>query len=134
MSRSPQSRIHDCSSRFGGLIFPSLIHLFNVGREIPATGAARRVESFAVICDLLYRISDGPYTIFQANLNGPGGLEGQPRYGIANFRVITVTPTRQRAFNLCEKLRKAGLALKRFWFSDLPPSLPTSRRESSKRY
>ncbi len=41
------------------------------------------------------------------------------RYGIANFRVITVTPTKQRAMNLCEKLRKAGLAFKRFWFTDL---------------
>jgi Replication-relaxation len=41
------------------------------------------------------------------------------RYGIANFRVITVTPTKQRAMNLCEKLQKAGLAFKRFWFTDL---------------
>jgi len=37
------------------------------------------------------------------------------RYGIANFRVITVTPTRQRALNLCEKLRNAGFGSKRFW-------------------
>src|SRR5712692_8892201 len=41
------------------------------------------------------------------------------RYGISNFRVITVTPTKQRALNLCEKLQKAGMALKRFWFTDL---------------
>ena len=44
---------------------------------------------------------------------------GTRRYGISNFRVITVTPTKQRALNLCEKLRKAGLAFKRFWFTDL---------------
>ena len=42
------------------------------------------------------------------------------RYGIANFRVITITPTKQRALNLCEKLRNAGLASKRFWFTELP--------------
>ena len=41
------------------------------------------------------------------------------RYGIGNFRVITVTPTRQRALNLCQKLRKAGLGYNRFWFTDL---------------
>lgn len=41
------------------------------------------------------------------------------RFGIANFRVITVTPTTQRALDLCEKMRKAGLASKRFWFTDL---------------
>src|SRR6202162_3753228 len=41
------------------------------------------------------------------------------RYGISNFRVITVTPTRQRALNLCQKLQKAGLAFNRFWFTDL---------------
>lgn len=40
------------------------------------------------------------------------------RYGIANFRVITVTPTKQRALNLCAKLKDAGLASKRFWFTD----------------
>ena len=34
-------------------------------------------------------------------------------------RVITVTPTKQRALNLCQKLQKAGLASKRFWFTDL---------------
>jgi hypothetical protein len=34
-------------------------------------------------------------------------------------RVITVTPTKQRALNLCEKLRDAGLGSKRFWFTDL---------------
>lgn len=41
------------------------------------------------------------------------------RYGIANFRVITLTPTKQRALNLCEKLRDAGFTSKRFWFTDL---------------
>src|SRR5258708_14285325 len=41
------------------------------------------------------------------------------RYGISNFRVITVTPTKQRAVNLCHKLRNAGLASQRFWFTDL---------------
>jgi hypothetical protein len=41
------------------------------------------------------------------------------RYGITNFRVITVTPTKQRALNLCHKLHKAGLAFNRFWFTDL---------------
>jgi hypothetical protein len=46
------------------------------------------------------------------------------RYGIRNFRVITMTPTRQRAINLCEKLQRAGLASKRFWFTDLAPVLP----------
>jgi hypothetical protein len=40
------------------------------------------------------------------------------RYGIANFRVVVLTPTKQRAVNLCEKLRNAGLPLKRFWFAD----------------
>jgi hypothetical protein len=30
------------------------------------------------------------------------------RYGIGNFRVITVTPTKQRALNLCAKLKDAG--------------------------
>jgi hypothetical protein len=33
--------------------------------------------------------------------------------------VITVTPTKQRALNLCAKLKDAGLASKRFWFTDL---------------
>lgn len=41
------------------------------------------------------------------------------RYGIANFRVITVTPTKQRALNLCEKLRNAGINSKRFWFTPI---------------
>jgi hypothetical protein len=35
------------------------------------------------------------------------------------LRVITVTPTKQRALNLCQMLQKAGLAFKRFWFTDL---------------
>jgi hypothetical protein len=30
-----------------------------------------------------------------------------------------VTPTRQRALNLCAKLEKGGLPFKRFWFADL---------------
>jgi hypothetical protein len=46
------------------------------------------------------------------------------RYGIANFRVITVTPTKQRALNLCRKLLDAGLASKRFWFTGLDPVSP----------
>jgi hypothetical protein len=46
------------------------------------------------------------------------------RYGIANFRVITMTPTKQRARNLCQKLQNAGLASKRFWFSDFDPITP----------
>jgi len=46
------------------------------------------------------------------------------RYGIANFRVITVTLTKQRALNLCEKLRNAGLGTKRFWFTDLAAISP----------
>lgn len=41
------------------------------------------------------------------------------RYGIINFRVITVTPTKQRALNLCRKLTEAGLASARFWFTDI---------------
>jgi hypothetical protein len=50
------------------------------------------------------------------------------RYGITNFRVITVTPTKQRALNLCQKLQDTGLAFKRFWFTDLgaiSPDEPT---------
>ncbi len=43
------------------------------------------------------------------------------RYGIANFRVITITPTEQRALNLCRKLQDAGLASKRFWFGSIEP-------------
>jgi hypothetical protein len=46
------------------------------------------------------------------------------RYGISNFRVITVTPTKQRALNLCEKLRKTGLASNRFWFRDMAAVSP----------
>ena len=46
------------------------------------------------------------------------------RYGIANFRVITVTPTKQRALNLCQKLREAGFVSKRFLFTDLEPVNP----------
>lgn len=41
------------------------------------------------------------------------------RYGIGNFRVITVTPTKQRAINLCRKLNNAGLGFKRFWFTSM---------------
>ena len=29
-----------------------------------------------------------------------------------------MTPARQRALNLCQKLRNTGLAVKRFWFTD----------------
>jgi len=46
------------------------------------------------------------------------------RYGISNFRVITVTPTRKRALNLCEKLQRAGLASARFWFTDIASVCP----------
>jgi len=46
------------------------------------------------------------------------------RYGIGNFRVITVTPTRQRALNLCRKLQDAGLASKGFWFASIEPISP----------
>jgi protein involved in plasmid replication-relaxation len=46
------------------------------------------------------------------------------RYGITNFRVITVTPTKQRALNLCQKLRNLGFASKRFWFTDLSSISP----------
>jgi hypothetical protein len=38
--------------------------------------------------------------------------------------VITVTPTKQRALNLCEKLQRAGLAFKRFWLTDLAAVSP----------
>ena len=38
--------------------------------------------------------------------------------------MITVTPTKQRALNLCQKLQKEGLAFKRFWFTDLDPVTP----------
>jgi len=41
------------------------------------------------------------------------------RYGITNFRVITVTPTKQRALNLCRKLQEAGIDSGRFWFTDM---------------
>jgi protein involved in plasmid replication-relaxation len=51
------------------------------------------------------------------------------RYGISNFRVITVTPTKQRALNLCEKLRNAGLTSKRFWFTDLAAVCNEDRAE-----
>jgi len=46
------------------------------------------------------------------------------RYGIRNFRVVTVTPTRKRAENLCRKLANAGLASARFWFTDLASVSP----------
>jgi len=46
------------------------------------------------------------------------GGRHRERYGIANFRVVTVTPTKQRAQNLCEKLREEGLGSKRFMFTD----------------
>ncbi|HEV3374560.1 MAG TPA: hypothetical protein VG051_02590 [Candidatus Acidoferrum sp.] len=37
---------------------------------------------------------------------------------------MTVTPTKQRAMNLCGKLRKTGLASGRFWFTDLAAVSP----------
>ena len=40
------------------------------------------------------------------------------RYKIHNFRVLTVTPTRERAENLCRNMVEADLAFKRFWFTD----------------
>jgi hypothetical protein len=43
------------------------------------------------------------------------------RYGISNFRVITIAPTQQRALNLCRKLQNAGLGFKRFWFTSIEP-------------
>jgi hypothetical protein len=46
------------------------------------------------------------------------------RYGIANFRVITVTPTRWRAVNLCKKLQAVGLASSRFWFTSVEHVFP----------
>jgi len=46
------------------------------------------------------------------------------RYGISNFRVITVAPTKQRAENLCRKLAEAGLSSARFWFTDVASISP----------
>jgi hypothetical protein len=46
------------------------------------------------------------------------------RYGISNFRVITITPTQQRTLNLCRKLQGAGLGSKRFWFTSIEPVSP----------
>lgn len=43
----------------------------------------------------------------------------QETWGIPNFRVLTVTPTAQRAANLCAKLVAAELNVKRFFFTDL---------------
>jgi hypothetical protein len=42
------------------------------------------------------------------------------RWHIPNFRVLTVTPTRERAENLCSGMADADppLASKRFWFTD----------------
>jgi hypothetical protein len=42
----------------------------------------------------------------------------EARWGIANFRVVSVVPTRERAANLCRKVSESGLAFKRFWFTD----------------
>jgi hypothetical protein len=39
------------------------------------------------------------------------------RWGVTNFRVITVAPTKERAQNLCRKLKDAGLLYKRYWFA-----------------
>jgi len=46
------------------------------------------------------------------------------RYGISNFRVVTVTPTRKRAENLCRKLANAGLTSARLWFTYLASISP----------
>ncbi len=43
------------------------------------------------------------------------------RYRIQNFRVVTITPTRERAENLCRSMAEAkegDLKRKRFWFTD----------------
>ena len=46
-------------------------------------------------------------------------LRNSHRYGITNFRVITVTPTKQCALNHCQKLQKSGLAFMWFWVPGL---------------
>ena len=43
----------------------------------------------------------------------------QRAWGIADFRVLIVTPTPQRTLNLCAKLAAAELPFKRFWLTDL---------------
>ena len=40
------------------------------------------------------------------------------RWGIPNFYVITLTPTRERAQNLCQAMGERELGFKRFWFTD----------------
>jgi hypothetical protein len=40
------------------------------------------------------------------------------RWGIPNFYVVTVTPTRERALNLCQATQERELPFKRFWFTD----------------
>ena len=42
----------------------------------------------------------------------------EERWGIADFRVVSVVPTKERAVNLCRKLGEGELAFKRFWFTD----------------
>jgi hypothetical protein len=40
------------------------------------------------------------------------------RWGIPNFYVLTVTPTRERALNFCQAMNEHELGFKRFWFTD----------------
>lgn len=40
------------------------------------------------------------------------------RWGIPNFYVFTVTPTQERARNLCQSMKERELPFKRFWFTD----------------
>jgi len=40
------------------------------------------------------------------------------RWGIPNFYVLTITPTRERALNLCQTMKECELPFKRFWFTD----------------
>jgi hypothetical protein len=40
------------------------------------------------------------------------------RWGIPNFYVLTITPTRERAMNLCQAMKERELPFKRFWFTD----------------
>jgi hypothetical protein len=49
-----------------------------------------------------------------------GTRRDHDRWGIPNFYVLTVTPTRERALNLCRALAdpERKLGLKRFWFTN----------------
>lgn len=40
------------------------------------------------------------------------------RWGIPNFYVLTITPTKERALNLCYAMLKHHLRFRRFWFTD----------------